>query len=273
MVLGGVPFYLSLIKKEESFPQTIDRLYFAPNAPLKDEFDRLFSSLFRSPEPYVEIIRVLAHTKEGLTRDEIAAQTKILTGGRLSGLLADLINCDFIRPYYIRLQRKVSKRDCFYVLSDMFSLFHLHFDNNRSHNPNFWQQHLNTPVLNTWRGLAFEQVVMKHIEQVKRALGISGIAVEYYAWRSKKTEPKSQIDLILDRADRILNICEIKYAYSHYSITKTEEEKLLLRQRNFCLETGTNQGIHLTMITPFGVSNNSYKASVTSEVTLDDLFA
>lgn len=273
MALGGIPFYLSLLKKEESFPQAIDRLYFAPKAPLKEEFDRLFASLFHSPEPYLEIIRVLAQKKEGMTREEIAAHTKIQTGGRLTALLNDLVGCDFIRPYYVRLQRRVSKRDCFYALSDLFSLFHLHFMKKQSNNAQFWQQHLNTPVMNTWQGLAFEQVVMQHVEQVRNALGISGIAVEYYAWRSRTTEPKSQIDLILDRADRIVNLCEIKYTSGPYAISKEEESKLLQRKQNFRLETATKQGILLTMITPYGVSNTSHNANVASEVTLDDLFA
>ena len=273
MALGGIPFYLSLLNKEESFPQAIDRLYFSPKAPLKDEFDRLFSSLFRSPEPYLEIIRVLAQKKEGMTRDEIAALTKIQTGGRLTALLNDLVGCDFIRPYYTRLHRRVSKRDCFYAMSDLFSLFHLHFIKKQSNNSQFWQQHLNTPLMNAWKGLAFEQLVMTHIEQVRRALGISGIAVEYYAWRSKKTEPKSQIDLILDRADKIVNLCEIKYTTGPYVISSDEEKKLFVRQQNFRIETETKQGILLTMITPYGVSQNSHKANVSSEVTLDDLFA
>lgn len=273
MALGGVPFYLSLLKKGESFPQAIDRLYFAPKAPLQQEFERLFASLFHSPEPYLEIIRTLAQSKVGLTREEIATRTKIPSGGRLTALMADLVCCDFVRPYYTRLQRKVSKRDCFYALSDMFSLFHVHFGAKQTTNARFWQQHLNTPILNTWSGLAFEQVVMHHIEPVKKALGINGIAVEFYAWRSRKTEPKAQIDLILDRADRMVNICEIKYAQEPYVITVEEEKKLLQRQQNFRLETGVRQGIQLCFITPYGVYENSHKAYITSEVTLDDLFA
>lgn len=152
-------------------------------------------------------------------------------------------------------------------------MFHLHFEKKRTTNNRFWQQHLNTPVLNSWQGLAFEQVVMLHVEQIKRALGISGIAVEYYAWRSKKTVPKAQIDLILDRTDRILNICEIKYAREPYTISAEEENRLMIRQQNFRMETETRKGIQLSFITPYGVNNNSHKANVVSEVTLDDLFS
>lgn len=273
MALGGIPFYLSLIKKQESFPQAIDRLYFAPKAPLEQEYDRLFASLFKSPAPYLNIIEALSRTKEGLSRDQIAEKTKIKTGGRLTALLDDLVNCDFVRVYHCKAKSGISKKDSFYALSDLFCLFHLHFNKKKNTNPQFWQQHLNTPTLNSWGGLAFEQVVMQHVDQVKRALGITGIAVEYYAWRSKQTTPKSQIDLILDRADRLLNICEIKYSQGIYTISEAEETRLLIRQQNFRLETGLKQGFHLTMITPYGINRNSHCANVTSVITLNDLFA
>ena len=272
MALGGIPFYLSLVNRNESFPQAIDRLYFAPKAPLGQEYDRVFASLFKSSSPYLEIIEALARTKDGLSRDQIADKTKIQSGGRLTALLDDLINCDFVRMYRSRIKSGISKKDCFYALSDLFCLFHLHFSKNQNTNPQFWQQHLNTSTLNSWGGLAFEQVVMQHVEQVKHALGISGIAVEYYAWRSKTTTPKSQIDLILDRADKMLNVCEIKYSQGIYSISETEESKLLLREQNLRLETGLKHGILLTMITPYGINRNSHCAHVTSEITLDDLF-
>ncbi len=272
MAFGGVPFYLSLLHHDESFAMAIDRLYFDKKASLSEEFDRLFASLFRSPEPYIEIIKVLAECKKGLSRDEIAKRTHIQSGGRLSNLLEDLVNCDFIRQYKIRTHTGISDKDSFYALCDMFSLFHLHFQKKQSSNPHFWQQHLGEVLINSWQGLAFEQVVMQHIAQVKQALGINGIAIEYYAWRSKTTTPRSQIDLILDRADHILNICEIKYAQDTYLLNKDEMRRLRLRRQNFVIETGTKQGIMLTMITPYGLVHNEQFYDIQSELTLDDLF-
>lgn len=272
MAFGGVPFYLSLLRREESFAMAIDRLYFAKKAPLSEEFDRLFASLFRSPEPYIEIIKVLAECKDGLCRDEIAKRTNIPSGGRLSDLLNDLIHCDFIRQYKIRTHKGISEKDSFYALSDMFSLFHLHFHKKQSSNPNFWKQHLGEPLINTWQGLAFEQVVMQHIEQIKQTLGISGMAVEYYAWRSKTTTPRSQIDLILDRADRLVNLCEIRYAQDQYLLSKDEMQRLRLRRQNFVIETGSKQGILLTMITPYGLIENEQYYDIQAQLTMDDLF-
>ena len=272
MALGGIPYYLNMLHKDESFAQTIDRIYFAPNAPLQLEFNRLFASLFRSPEPYIEIIRVLSRHKQGLTRDEISAALHTTTSGRLSAILQDLVYCDFIRPYFVRNRSKVSKRECIYALTDMFSLFHLHFADKAMTNPTFWTDKAESPVIKAWQGLAFEQVVMHHVPQLKISLGISGMAVEYYSWRSKNTEPKSQIDLILDRADRIVNICEIKYSHEQYLIDKDEAQKLKLRTQNFLYETGSHQTTHLTFITPYGLRQNQYSLSVVKSLTLDDLF-
>ena len=272
MAFGGVPYYMSLIKSDETFTQAIDRLYFGNKAILADEHERLFSSLFKSPEPYINIIRALSKNKQGLNRDEVAKQSRIPTGGRLTKLLETLENCDFIRSYYVRGHKKVSQKDKIYALTDLFSLFHLYFAEKKSTNPHFWQDHLNTPTLNTWYGFAFEQVVMLHIDQIKKALGINGIGVEYYAWRSKTTEPKSQIDLILDRADRMLDLCEIKYSTKDYTFDKEEYEKLRTRMWNFMEETGVKYGIHLISITPYGVKRNMYYHEFVRHLTLDDLF-
>ena len=272
MALGGIPYYLNMLKKDERFAQAIDRIYFAQHAPLQLEFERLFSSLFNSPEPYVNIIKVLSEHKQGLTRDEIAAELNATTSGRMSVILQDLVNCDFIRVYYVRNKSKVSKRECFYALTDMFSLFHLHFSGKVRTNPNYWEHKVETPAVKAWQGLAFEQVVMHHISEIKTALGINGMAVEYYALRSKKTQPKSQIDLILDRADRIVNICEIKYGHEPYHIKKDEADKLKVRTQNFLFETGSRQTANLTFITPYGLRPNQHSASIVKTLTLNDLF-
>lgn len=272
MIFGGVPYYYSLLRKSESMAKAVDRLYFNENAPLSLEFERLFSSLFRSSEPYINIIKVLARQKQGMTRDEIAAAVHSETSGRLSQILNDLVNCDFIRLYYVRKQNKVSKRDGIYALKDLFSLFHLHFQEKNCTSATYWEDNMQSPTITTWQGLSFEQVVMLHIPQLKQALGISGMAVEYYSWRSRKTVPGSQIDLILDRADKIDNICEIKFSNQEYLITKSEADKIKIRTHNFLYETGSRHGTHLTFITPYGLRPNQYSSLVVNSLTLNDLF-
>lgn len=272
MVFGGIPYYLNLVEKGDSFAQMIDKAYFAQKAPLKHEYRRLFTSLYRSPEPYIKIVETLAQCKQGLTRKQIAEKIHNTSGGRLSKLLENLINCDFVRRYYVRTKTKVSAQECIYSLSDLFTLFHLHFSPKNITEDNFWQTHINTSLIRSWQGLAFEQVVMHHIPQIKQALGISGMGVEYYAWRSKETNPLSQIDLILDRADNLMNICEIKYSRVDYQLNKSELDKLRERNKNFLIETGTHKGTLLTLITSVGLKQNDYIYAIDKHITANELF-
>lgn len=272
MVFGGIPFYLSLVNPKESLPQAVDRLYFHKDAPLSGEYNRMVASLFRSPEPYKKIIEVLSACKHGVTRDRIAQEMKMQTGGNLSKLLKELEECDFVRSYFTR-EKKVKRTEKLYQLTDMFCLFHLHFAQKGITDGHYWEHHLNTPELNAWSGIAFERAVLHHIEQIKAALGINRIGVEYYAWQSKQSATASQIDLILDRADNIVNLCEIKYSNGEYAITKDEEEKLWRRLQSFVSETGTRQAIRLTLITSYGLKHNVHSSEVAEELTADDLFA
>ncbi|MBR1525899.1 MAG: AAA family ATPase [Prevotella sp.] len=271
MFTGGIPYYLSLVGQQDSVPQAIDNLYFHRDAPLQREYNHLMASLYNSPEPYTRIIDSLVVRKQGMSREEISRLTGIPTGGRLTKMLQELEESDFIRSYFTR-EKKIKQNNNLYQLCDMFCSFHLFFRGKGINDDKFWENNINTPLINTWYGFAFERVVMQHIDQIKQSLSIAGMSVNYYAWRSRTTEPKSQIDLILDRADNIVNLCEIKYSKTPYSISKEEDEKLFLREQNFVTETNTKQGVHLTLITPFGVNKNSYWSNVSSEVTLDGLF-
>ena len=272
MAFGGIPFYLSLIMPQESLSQTLDRLYCDADGILHAEYDRLMASLFKAPKVYQDIIMVLASKKQGMTRNEIADRLGSNTGGGLSKALTDLENCDFIRRYYVRA-KKIKSNSAIYALTDMFTLFHFYFKDKTHDDKHFFTKHLNEPLVNTWNGLAFERVVMHHINQVQQALGIGGISVEFYQWRSTASTPAAQIDLILDRADGIINICEMKFAPQQYLLSKDEFDKLQNRIWAFQNETGTKKGIHLTMITPYGIQPNTYSYEVQREVKLDDLFA
>ena len=136
----------------------------------------------------------------------------------------------------------------------------------------YWEQHLNTPSTNTWQGLAFEHVCMVHISQIRHALGLDRIAVEYYSWRSRSSTPKAQVDMIIERADRLINLCEIKYTQGKYIITANEDLKLRNRIVAFVGESKTKSGVIPTWITPFGLAENEYSSQVTYQVTMDDLF-
>ena len=128
------------------------------------------------------------------------------------------------------------------------------------------------PRQNTWYGLAFERVCMLHIPQIKHFLGIDQIHTEYYSWRSKVSKPAAQIDLLIERADNLVNLCEIKYSQMPYTITKEEDMRIRNRMADFVAETGLKNGIIPTMITTFGVRPSQYAALAQVQITMDDLF-
>lgn len=270
MMLGGIPYYLSLLDKQQSLAQNIDRLYFRKHSELGQEYRRLYASLFKSPEPYLKIVEVLSRNKQGLTRGEIAKLLNISSSGTLSKQLENLVNCDIVRQYVTKVGGRLKTNDAYYQLVDLFTLFHLNFTK-KSQTEDFWEQRLNTPTLNTWRGLAFEHICIWHINQIRHALGLDRIAVEFYSWRSKQA-PHAQIDLIIERADRMINLCEIKYASSCYTITSSEDLKLRNRIAAFVRECNTRYGVLPTWITPYGLQQNEYSIQAQYQITMDDLF-
>ena len=205
-----------------------------------------------------------------MTRGEIAEAINVSSSGTLTKQLEDLVNCDIIRCYFTKVKGKVKSNDAYYQLVDLFTLFHLTYSK-KLKTDDYWEQHLNTPVTNAWQGLAFEHVCMAHISQIRHALGLDRIAVEYYSWRSKNT-PRAQVDMIIERADRLINLCEIKYTQGEYTITASEDLKVRNRILAFTQETRTKCGILTTWITPFGLASNEYASQILYQVTLNDLF-
>lgn len=271
MILGGVPYYLSLLDKGQSLTANIDRLFFADDAELRREYDRLFKSLFRNPQPYARIIQLLCSNRKGLTRKEIAEKIGKETGGHLSKMLENLENCDFIRQYRVK-DKKINSKNGIFQLVDFFTRFHNDFCVKGTTDEHYWSNMLNTPRQNTWYGLAFERLCQAHIPQIKKALGIDRIHTEYYSWRSKSSKPAAQFDLVIERADQITNLCEIKYSRAEYSIDSDEYAKLQNRLADFERETGTRGAVNITFITTFGLKDNAYSSDVHYHVSLDDLF-
>ena len=274
MILGGIPFYWTFLKKEYSLAQNIDALFFDRNAELKDEFSHLFASLFRHPEDYIRIVEALARHGRGMTRNEILQATHLSGSGRFSEKLTDLENCGFIRSFDpFQKQRK----ETMYQLIDSFTVFYYHFLENRPKDMHFWTNQLNTPRMNTWNGLAFERVCLLHTDQIRFALGISGILTVTASWICGTDPDKgirgSQVDLLMKRSDRVINLMEMKYSAAPYVITKKVYEDLLRKRSDFLLATGTSSAVHLTIITPFGLVPNQYSKEIQSQITLDHLFA
>lgn len=272
MALGGIPYYLSLLSPRESFAQNIDRLFFGPDEKMRREFKRLFATLYNRPEGYIEIVKKLCESKHGVTRKELAESLKVSNNAFLGKKLDDLVHCDLLRKIPVR-EKKIKKNDFVFQLADFFCIFWLTFIQKAELEKNYWQHHINTPEINTWMGLSFERICMSHILQIKKALRIDGISTISYAWRSKNSTPGAQIDLVIERADKIVNLCEIKYSQTPYSIDKDEYQKLLNRREAFSKETGLRHSPWITMIVSEGLSQGMYSNIAQGVVTKEDLFA
>jgi uncharacterized protein len=270
MVLGGIPFYWDEVKKGQSATQNINRICFAANGLLLMEFANLYKSLFDKAERHEAIVYSLAKKGKGLTRDEISAESGLPRGGSLTRLLDELEESGFIRRY-IPFGKK--SRNTLYQLCDFFSLFHLRFIKGRkTFDKDHWVKLIDSTKYRAWSGFAYEQVCMSHIPQIKKALGISGIETESSSWRSSNTTNGAQIDLLIDRRDGVINICEMKFSVGSFIIDKKYNNELLNKVNVFKLETAAKKSIFLTMITTFGLQTNAYSGNVQNDLNMDVLF-
>ena len=274
MIMGGVPYYWDLLQKGLSIAQNVDALFFAEHGELSDEFDHLFLALFRSPEPYVAVIRALAARKRGLSRDEIIRAVGVSGNGLLSKVLKELAQCDFIRTY---CEPGKKTRDRIYQLIDNYTLFYFRFiDGKANLMSNFWSASRGTQAVRIWCGFAFERVGLQHVEAIRRKLGISGVITSVYGWRfvaGGEDEDGAQVDLVLERNDQVVNLCEMKHTAAPFEITDAYRQRLMIKREVFLKETGTTASIHLTMVSAHGLKPNANADDIQSVVTLDDLFA
>ena len=273
MVFGGIPYYWSLLEKGLSLAQNIDKIIFAKNGKLSNEFNQLYASLFKSPEQYIDIVTALGKKKVGMTREEIIAATDKYSNGALSKVLDELEYCGFIRKYN-GFDKK--SKQAIYQLIDNYTLFYFKFiQQNENNDEHFWSASIDSAMHRAWSGLAFERLCMVHTQQIKAALGIAGVLSNVYSWRKGADEMNdgAQIDLLIDRKDQVINLCEMKYSLSEYVIDAEYEQKLRNKKSAFIDATNTRKAVHLTMVTTFGIKANAHSGIVQNEITLEDLFS
>lgn len=274
MAFGGVAWYWSLLREGLSAAQNFDRLFFGESDELRGEYGRLFSSLFKRPSKHIEIVELLGRKKCGMTRTDIVEGLGGSSGGDISTCLEELCQCGFLRRY--DMIGRV-KKDATYQLIDNFVLFHFQFiRGRRGHDDKFWTLSYASPAANTWRGLAFERLCLWHLPQIRKALGISGVRMDAYSWRGGKVGAPGgnvQIDLLLDRGDNMVDICEMKFSGAEYELDADESRKLANRVEAFRRATGTRKGVRTVLITTYGLANGKHSGEIGSVVTLDDLFA
>lgn len=267
MILGGVPYYLSKLSPSLGLEQNIDQLMFSRAGLLRHEFEELYYALYTNAENYIAVVTALSQKRAGMTRQELAAKTKV-DGGTLTRVLINLERNDFIQGF---AQYRQPKANIIYRLTDFFTLFYLKFvDNDRGGDEQKWTHMIGSGTVNAWRGHSFELLALLHINQIKHSLGIGGILTSVSSWRSRTTG--EQIDLLIDRVDNIINVCEMKFTNLPFELTKRYAEHMQERMAHFAQERKCSKSLILTMVTSGGIASNSYSHIVQNEVTLDDLF-
>lgn len=273
MALGGIPHYLKEVTGGQSAAQNIDRIFFSRGGFLKEEFSLLYPALFENSEQHVKIIKLLGAKWQGLTRKELIEEGKFSDGGSVSKILEELIYSGFIKTFYNYGKRK---KGVIYRLMDEYSIFYLKFiENKRLEEKGMWKKFSQTQTYKIWTGFAFENVCLKHISQIKKALGISGVYSETSTYLSKQVEGRSgiQIDLLVDRNDHVINLFELKFYNSDFRISKDYAKELRTKRTTFKENTKTRKQIFWTLITTFGLEVNEHSIGLIDQVlTMDALF-
>ena len=272
MALGGIPYYWRYLLRGLSLAQNFDRLFFSLNAPMKQEYQELYSSLFKNANIYEKVVKALSEKNSGATRSEIAQSLGRGSDGKLTEVLETLECSGFIRKYTMPASKK---KNCIYQLMDNFTLFHFRFLEQEKSDERYWENTLMSQAQIVWKGLAFEHLCLQHLAQIRKALGINGIHTEAYAWQHKADEQHpqgAQLDLVLERADNVINICEMKYSDTPYAIEAKTLQALQTKIAVFRDVTHTKKALHLTMITANGLVHNAYWNSIQAEISLDSLF-
>ena len=264
IAFGGIPFYLDQFRKGLSLAQNIDAILYDVNAPLKEEFDRLFTSQFSSPDELQRIVTTLATKRIGFTRDELIKRGKFSSGGTLTENLAALQKSRLIMEY-IPFGESTAR----YKLADPFCIFYLNHVRGNTDTPSYWQTHEKSPSVISWMGFAFEDLCWIHIKQIKHALGIDGVITKESPWN---IPPDSKIDLIINRDDRFVCLCEMKFTRGDFEVTKSYNKTLLERMERVQEIVGYKKTVMSVLVTTYGLKRNEYASRFDRTVTMEDLF-
>jgi hypothetical protein len=272
MIFGGVPYYLSYFERGRSLAQNVDNLFFKKNAVLSGEFDRLFSSIFSRPDEMKQIVKVLGNKRMGYAQEELAKAAGLTWGGTFSGMLKALIASDFIQAY---VPFGMGKRDVHYKLIDPFCLFYMKFvQGQKDIDPEFWMHNVTSQSVSSWRGFAFEEVCFSHISKIKKALDILGVSSTQSAWAVKGDDNTegTQIDLLINRKDNVVNLCEMKFYNEKFTVNKAYYLKVVHRQNLLAERIPRKSVIHNVLVTTEGLTYNEYSGVFQKVVTIYDLF-
>jgi hypothetical protein len=268
MIFGGIPYYLNVIDPKRSLAGSIDFALFNPNGPLYDEYNHLFPAMFRKADNYMKVVRALAQQLSGMTRTEIIDRTRMSSGEGLTRVLKNLELCGFIRCF-----SPIGTKEKYYQIIDFYVLFYHRFLRDKQKmDLNYWTNIQRTSTFYQWAGTHFEQLVMQHVEQIRKYLKIEGVQTHIYALRTNNPDGSAQIDAVLQRADNTVNLCEMKFTEGTYAIDKKEDMQLRNRMQALRNLLPKRMSMQLTLITTYGLQPNQYANQVNQTLTIDDLF-
>ena len=270
MVFGGIPYYLNLLDASLSLAQNIDALLFSRNGELHYEFDNLYAALFQNSQDYITVVLALGNRRDGMTRSELQAKTGMKSGGAFSKILENLEHCGFIRQYTTFGN---GRKGTLYQLVDFFTLFYIFFLKDKPQNSTgYWLAMQGTQRFHAWAGLTYELLVLSHMEQVKKCLGIQGILSQEYAYRIQNSDGgNAQIDLLIDRKDNTISVCEVKFSEGPYVFTSDEELRIRNRLQLLRASCAANKTLQIVMITTFGIAGGNGRGIVNHAIALQEL--
>ena len=273
MILGGIPYYWSFLKRGLSVAQNVDQLFFSETAQLHDEFEALYATLFKRPENYLKVIECMSDgRKSGMTREDILSTSKLSDGGTFSSILEELEECGFIRRF---ASADTAETNAMYQLIDNYTLFYyLCIKKNAFSDEHYWSNTFMSTSHSAWKGYAFERVCLQHVTQMKAALGISGVQTNVCSWFVRGTDKRrgAQIDLVIQRADGFTDICEMKHSVNVFTIDKDYAKELQNKLDAYQTLSKDKRTLHLVLVTTNGVARNSNYNMVQREIKMDDLF-
>ncbi len=270
MAMGGIPFYLEQIETHRSIAQNIDRLFFSPEAILHLEYEDLYRSLFHRADRHISLVEALAQRPRAMSRADLLKAAGLSDGGSATQTLEELEQSGFIQRDFPFGR---STRGGQYRLIDPYTVFYLSFvADSKSVAEGTWLYLYQSPRWRAWSGYAFESLCKSHIQPLKQALGIGAVYAEVSSWSSKASDPGAQIDLLIDRNDRVISVCEMKFSVNPFVIDKTYAARLQHKLRSFQAETGTTKALFLTLITTFGLKENAYSHLAQDSLDMNALF-
>ncbi|NGX62119.1 MAG: hypothetical protein K940chlam9_01613 [Chlamydiae bacterium] len=279
MVAGGVPYYLNHVQKGLSAAQNIAKMAFSKQGILYQDFNHLFASLFEDAEKYHEIIRSIAEYRYGIEQEELIKKCSQLShGGSATRQLQDLEEAGFIVSF-IPCDRK--KKGIYFRVIDEYVSFYLKWidPHKRSvakldKSKSIWLSHRETASWKSWSGYSFETICLKHIAQIREALNIEPSALTT-SWRhdGRLGDEGAQIDLLFDRQDDAVTICEIKYTDKPFQIDKSYYQQIMKKIEVYKKTVKTHKEIFLAFVTSSGLKKSLYSEEyISSVLTLEDLF-